>query len=246
MSEESLLDGVAADTSETQQEAATAQINEDIEKDTGPALERPEWLQDRYLQGGRGLEEAIKEQAKGYNELRSKLGGFTGAPEAYELGLPEGIEGEVDSELPAYKEFLDVAKEANMSNETAQKLFNIFVGYQQSIINEIGADAQQQKQLLGEKADQRIASLSGWGMNNLSKDDMEVYSSMLTTAAQVQLMEKIVGKTRGTQMHKTGETSSIPAFTEDDFRRAVQSERYYSDPAYRAEVQKKAQAILPG
>jgi hypothetical protein len=245
MSEESLLSGVAADAAETKQEAATAQINEEIENDTGPALERPEWLQDRYLQGGRGLEEAIKEQAKGYNELRSKLGGFVGAPEEYELGLPEGVEGEVDSELPAYKDFLQVAKESNMSNETAQKLFNIFVGYQQSIINEIGADAQQQKQMLGEKADQRLAALSGWGMNNLSKDDMDAYSSMLTTAAQVELMEKIISKTRGTQMHKTGESANMPAFTEDDFRRAVQSERYYSDPSYRAEIQKKAQAILP-
>jgi hypothetical protein len=245
MSEESLLDSVASDASEAQQEAASEEISKEIDQSTGPALERPEWLQDRYLAGDRGIEEAIKEQAKGYNELRKQLGGFTGAPEAYEFSLPEGAEGEIDAELPAYKEFLEIAKDANMSNETAQKLFNIFVGYQQSIINEIGADAQQQKQMLGEKADQRLAALSGWGMNNLSKEDMEAYSSMLTTASQVQLMEKIISKTRGTQMHKTGESSNMPAFTEDDFRRAVQSERYYSDPAYRAEIQKKAQAILP-
>jgi hypothetical protein len=59
-------------------------------------------------------------------------------------------------------------------------------------------------------------------------------------------MEKIIGKTRGTQMHKTGETSAMPAFTEEDFRRAVQTDRYKQDPAYRQEVLRKAQAILPG
>ena len=245
MSEDSLIADTANEVSQERAEAATEQMSQEVQQESA-ALERPEWLQDRYLQGDRGIEEAIAEQAKGYNEIRKQLGGFTGAPEEYEFSLPEGIEGEIDEDLPALQEFVDLAHKANMSNETAQELFNIFVNYQQSIISEIGADAQQQKQLLGENADQRLAALSGWGMNNLSPEDMEAYQGMLTTAAQVQLMEKIVGKTRGTQMHKTGETSAMPAFTEEDFRRAVQSDRYYSDPAYRAEVQKKAQAILPG
>ena len=245
MSEDSLIADTANEVSEERTEAATEQLSQEVQQESA-ALERPEWLQDRYLQGDRGIEEAIAEQAKGYNEIRKQLGGFTGAPEEYEFSLPEGIEGEIDENLPALQEFVDLAQKSNMSNETAQELFNIFVNYQQSIINEIGADAQQQKQLLGENADQRLAQLSGWGMNNLSPEDMEAYQSMLTTAAQVQLMEKIVGKTRGTQMHKTGESTAMPAFTEEDFRRAVQSDRYYQDPAYRAEVQRKAQAILPG
>jgi hypothetical protein len=245
MSEESLLDGAAAELNAAQETAQSEQISQEIDQEKA-SLERPEWLQDRYLAGDRGIEEAIAEQAKGYNELRKQLGGFTGAPEEYDFSLPEGIEGEIDENLPALQQFVDLAKEANMSNETAQELFNIFVGYQQSIIDEIGADAQQQKNLLGENADQRLAALSGWGMNNLSQEDMEAYSGMLTTAAQVQLMEKIIGKTRGTQMHKTGESTAMPAFTEEDFRRAVQSDRYMSDPAYRAEVQRKAQSIMIG
>lgn len=245
MSEDSLIADTANEVSEERTEAATEQLSQEVQQEAA-ALERPEWLQDRYLQGDRGIEEAIAEQAKGYNEIRKQLGGFTGAPEEYEFSLPEGIEGEIDENLPALQDFVDLAQKTNMSNETAQELFNIFVNYQQSIINEIGADAQQQKQLLGENADQRLAQLSGWGMNNLTPEDMEAYQSMLTTASQVQLMEKIIGKTRGTQMHKTGETSAMPAFTEDDFRRAVQTDRYKTDPAYRQEVLRKAQAILPG
>ena len=245
MSEDSLIADTANEVSEERTEAATEQLSQEVQQEAA-ALERPEWLQDRYLQGDRGIEEAIAEQAKGYNEIRKQLGGFTGAPEEYEFSLPEGIEGEIDENLPALQDFVDLAQKTNMSNETAQELFNIFVNYQQSIINEIGADAQQQKQLLGENADQRLAQLSGWGMNNLTPEDMEAYQSMLTTASQVQLMEKIIGKTRGTQMHKTGETSAMPTFTEDDFRRAVQTDRYKTDPAYRQEVLRKAQAILPG
>ena len=145
MSEDSLIADTANEVSEERTEAAAEQLSQEVQQESA-ALERPEWLQDRYLQGDRGIDEAIAEQAKGYNEIRKQLGGFTGAPEEYEFSLPEGIEGEIDENLPALQDFVDLAQKSNMSNETAQELFNIFVNYQQSIINEIGADAQQQKQ----------------------------------------------------------------------------------------------------
>ena len=82
MSEDSLLSSAAAEVNESQQEAQSQEIQNEIAQETSaPALERPEWLQDRYLAGNRGIEDAIAEQAKGYNELRKQLGGFTGAPE---------------------------------------------------------------------------------------------------------------------------------------------------------------------
>jgi len=131
-----------------------------------------------------------------------------------------------------------------MSNETAQELFNIFVGYQKSIVDEIDGDIQQQKQMLGPQADQRLGTLAAWAGNNLTEEQNDVFASMLTTAAGVEVMEAIINKSRSTQMHKTGETTNMPTFTEDDYRRAVQSDRYYSDPQYRAEINKKAQAMM--
>jgi hypothetical protein len=242
MSEENLMSGMGGESDDSQSQEYQQQIDQEV---AAPSLERPEWLQDRYLQGDRGVEEAIKEQAKGYNELRQKLGGFTGAPEAYEFSLPEGIDGEIDSELPAYNQFLEVAKSANMSNETAQELFNIFVGYQKSIVDEIDGDIQQQKQMLGPQADQRLSTLAAWAGNNLTEEQNDVFASMLTTAAGVEVMEAIINKSRSTQMHKTGETAQAPSFTKEDLARIIQTDdRYHNDPQFRKEVLKKAQAIL--
>jgi hypothetical protein len=50
-----------------------------------------EFVLDKYRAEGRSDIDAAFEQAKAYKELQSKFGSFTGAPEAYELGLAEEI-----------------------------------------------------------------------------------------------------------------------------------------------------------
>ncbi len=239
----SLIEAVSQETTQEQQTQQESVIQAEID---APAIEKPEWLNDKYMANDRGIDEATTEQAKAYNELHKKFGGFTGAPDEYEFSLPEGTEGEIDTELGAYKEFQALAKESNMSNDTAQKLFNIFVGYQQSSMQQLDVDVQQQKELLGNNADARLSSLSGWAMNNLPQENMDAFASMVTTRDQVEAMEALIGRTRNTKMADTQSNVVMPNFTESDFQRAVQSDRYMKDPEYRKEIRKKAEAILPG
>ncbi len=213
----------------------------------GPAVERPEWLLDKYATDDRDTSEAISEQAKAYVELQKQFGGFTGAPESYEFSMPEGVEGEVDTELDAYKQFTEFAREQNMSQEAAQGLFNIFVGYQQSMESQFQTDFNTEKEKLGPTADERIGAVAQWTHANLEPDDISILETMTTTADQISVLEKLIGKTRNTPIPKTNQvTAPVTGFTKHDFDTAVASERFRNDPSYRAEIRKKAAALFPG
>lgn len=214
--------------------------------DNGPAIVRPEWLQDKYATQDRSQEEAIIEQAKAYNEAQKKLGAFTGAPEEYEFHLPEGVEGDIDTELEAYQAFQEVAKASNMNNETAQQLFEIFVGYQMQMGQQFETDFTEQRKLLGDNADERISNVVTWAGNNLSETEMQVLETMTMTADQIEVVEKLISKTRNSKVPGSQETS-IPqqSYTWDDYHAAVGDPRYMSDKSFRERHKKMAAQLSP-
>lgn len=215
--------------------------------DSAPAVERPEWLLDKYVTEDRGIEAAIAEQARAYTELQKQFGGFTGAPDEYTFELPEGIEGEIDTELDAYQQFTEIAREVNMSQETAQKLFNIFVGYQNQMTEQFQVDFNNEKARLGPQADQRIGAVAQWAQSNLAPEDMPVLESMVMTADQITVLEKLIGKTRNSPVPKTNEVDSpVTGYTQHQFDQDVNSERYRTDRAFREEVRRKAAKLFPG
>src|SRR6185437_5786159 len=69
---------------------------------------------------------SVAEQARAYTELEKKFGGFSGAPEKYELTLEEDIKNsiELNAEDPLLKTFSDIAKSANMTQDTYNKIMN--------------------------------------------------------------------------------------------------------------------------
>jgi len=237
MSEESLLS--------TPQEAEAAPVDAPVSE--GPAVERPEWLLDKYATEDRDMSAAISEQAKAYVELQKQFGGFTGAPEEYSFELPEGVDGEVDTELEAYSQFTEIAKAANMSQETAQQLFNVFVGYQNQMQEQFAVDFNREREALGPQADQRIQSIAQWAGSNLDQGDMQTLESMAMRADQIAVLEKIIGKTRNSPVPKTNQVDAVPTgYTQDQFHQDVNSEKYRTDRNFRAAVRKKAAGLYPG
>lgn len=225
---------------------ATATVEQQVENQ-GPAVERPEWLQDKYMPEGRSLDEAISEQAKAYTEAQKMLGGFTGAPEEYQFNMPEGIEGDVDTELDAYKQFTEFAREQNMSQDAAQGLFNIFVGYQNSMIDQMQTDFNVEKEKLGPNADARIGAVMQWSQANMDNEQMAILETMTTSADQIAVLEHLISKTRNSMVPKTHETSApVTGYSQSDFQRDVNSDRFRDDPAFRAEVRKKGANLFPG
>lgn len=228
-----------------QPEAATEQAASLLNNADTPAIERPEWLLDKYATEDRTQEDAITEQAKAYAEAQKMLGGFTGAPEDYAFTLPEGLEGEVDTELEAYQSFVELAKTRNMSQDTAQELFSIFANYQNSLTQQEQVDINQEMEQLGPNAGQRLQALGGWGNNNLSPEENVTLESMTTNSDQVGVLEKIISMTKDTPIPKVhGDTAIKTGYSMADFQRDVQDERYYSDEHFRKAALKKAAGLF--
>ena len=61
------------------------------EGQAGLGADRYDFVLDKYRAEGRTESDSALEQAKGYNEIRKTLGGFTGAPESYEAALSEEL-----------------------------------------------------------------------------------------------------------------------------------------------------------
>jgi hypothetical protein len=75
---------------------------------------------------------------------------------------------------------------------------------------------------------------------------MSVLESMTVRADQIEVLEKIIGKTRNTPTPKTHEVNSAPqGYSQNDYHRDVGSDRFRTDPGFRAEVRKKAAMLFP-
>lgn len=214
------------------------------EPDNGPAIERPEWLLDKYATGERSQDEAIMEQAKAYKEAEKRLGAFVGSPEEYSLALPDGMDGDVDTELQAYQEFMEIAKDSNMNNDTAQKLFEVFVGYQNQMVNQLETDYTEQRKLLGTNADDRISNLVSWAGNNLSEQQVEIMHTMTMTADQVEVLEAVISKTRNSKLPGSQQAPALQeSYSWDDYHKAVGDPRYKTDSAFRQKHKRLASQL---
>lgn len=193
--------------------------------------ERPEWFNgEKY--------KTVAEQAKAQRELEKKLGGFTGAPEGdYELSLPEGIEGQFDLEHPILQDFKETAKAANMSQETFSALLHKFVEYEATSGQ---VDIQREREALGPKADSRIASVRDYLKANLPDEVFQAFKGELRTAAAVEALETLIGKTRAPLPNEGGEdfaTADVEKLRDLREQKDDQGRRLYDvDPEHRRKV----------
>jgi len=193
-----------------------------------------------------------------YNQLSTKFGAFTGAPESYEFALSEQLTEKgvtLDSESPLIANFTELAKEANMSSEMANKLVNMFVESQHAD-GLAGDEAEEtrvteQMALLGENATQRVNNINNWAQANLTPEQVEGLADATTTAAGVQAVEALIAKSRNAPMQTDDITPASPVdmaeiqklqFALDDNG----NRKMAVDPVYRKMVQDKLAQALPG
>lgn len=193
-----------------------------------------------------------------YNQLSTKFGAFTGAPEAYEFALSEQLTEkgiELDSESPLIANFTELAKEANMSSEMANKLVNMFVESQHAdgLAGDSAEEARitEQMALLGDNATQRVNNINNWAQANLTPEQVEGLADATTTAAGVQAVEALIAKSRNAPMQTDDITPASPVdmaeiqklqFALDDNG----NRKMAVDPVYRKMVQDKLAQALPG
>jgi hypothetical protein len=233
MTEESLLN-----------EVTTTPENEpvdQVEETTTTETEHPEWFKaDKY--------KSVEDQAKAYVDLEKQFGGFTGAPEDYEVKLQEGIDFELDPEDGLLNEFKDFAKEAGMNNDTFNKFVNLYA--EQTLADNKALEATaaehvaEQMKELGDKAEARLENVASWAKAQLGDEDLfNKFASNLTDAGLVEVFEAIMDKTGNASQATSHQQPAAPAKSLDEIHQmqfAVDEfgERKMRDPKYAAEVRK--------
>jgi hypothetical protein len=220
-------------------------------------IERPEnvpekfWNQDTKTTNN----DAVLES---YNQLSSKFGAFTGAPEAYEFTLGEELVSKganLDDESPLLTQFREMAKESNMSQEMANQYVNMFVEDQfaGAALAEEGEAARVTGEMekLGDNAQQRVSNIENWAQANLNEEQRNGLIEMATTAGAVQAIEGLIAKSRNAPMQTQdingagqvdmAEIQKLQFAKDDNGNRKM-----HTDPTYRKMVQDKFAQALPG
>jgi len=195
---------------------------------TPEAIERPDHVAERFWDSESNTAN-YENMGNAYNELNSKFGGFTGAPkDGYEP--IEGYE-EGDEMLSA---FTDWAKEGNMSQAMFNKGFEI-LSAQSNVSSEVSKENELAQ--LGDNPQARIDKVDNYLINNLSKEDYEEMSGLVTTAQGVKLIEALIPAQSQHKLsdNNTSESSGLTlaevneaAFKKDDNGNLLRS----VDPAY--------------
>ena len=226
----SKLDKTASEVNIMSEEATVAEApQEAVAEQTAEAAvaeavasDRPEWLQSRYETEGRTLEEAIAEQAKGYNEIRGKLGAFTGSPDAYEPVISDELK-EAGFELlendPLIEQFSEKAKEMGINQEGFNQLLDIYAT-QQLAEMEAAKEAEpariaEEMAKLGDNAKQRVDNVGSWVRANMSAEHAAGLTDIATSADAVMALEALIQKTRNAPQ-ATATAAAPVGMTKDD------------------------------
>lgn len=193
-----------------------------------------------------------------YNQLSSKFGSFTGAPEAYEFSLSEQLTEAgitLDSESPLIANFTEMAKESGMNQDMANKLVNMFVESQHADglagkeADEAFTTAEMVK--LGDNSTQRINNINNWAKANLTPEQVVGLEEATGTAAGVQAVEALIAKSRNAPM-QTGDINPATAMDKAELDKLLfavddnGNRKMQIDPEYRKMVREKIAQAHPG
>jgi len=200
--------------------------------------EKPEYMLDKFKN--------LAEQAKSFGELEKRFGGFTGAPETYELNLNEEIAKagvEIGADDPLVVKAMEMAKETNMNQEGFTRMLEL---YGQSRMAEQTAFQEQREneiKSLGPQGDTRLKNLDNWAKLNLSADQYESFGDLAHSAGAVQTLERLVSMTRSAPMApETGgqqaQGLTVEQLHEMQFAVDEHGQRKMQNPEYAKEVRR--------
>tara|TARA_B100001939_G_C16900683_1_gene599808 strand:- start:636 stop:1370 length:735 start_codon:yes stop_codon:yes gene_type:complete len=204
---------------------------------------KPDYVQDKFWNKDTN-EINIEELASSYNSLEKKLGSRTedlskqiredianevkaNVPENYEINMPEipeNVQMDINPEMPLLQWWSETAKSKGLSQEEFNKGIEAFVN------NEISAlpDINNEKELLGENANQRIEAADLWSKKNLSTESYEAIANFATTAQGVKALEEIMKLNKDAPIPET-ETAIEAAPSLEDLRSMMKDPRYWKD-----------------
>jgi len=195
--------------------------------------ERPDWLPEKF--------KTPEDLVKAYNEMGAKIREKNEPPEAYELKVTTGDE---EKNIDLTEAEVEVFKDANLTNDQAQKITQYF--HEHVVPEIVNARAAIEKDRLSvawnlepgsEEFAQQLSQVKSWADQNLPDT---VVAELSRSASGVQTIASLMHQ--GKQGHKvTGDsTSSRP--TKEEVRSLMNDERYWNgDEDYRTYVQQQFQ-----
>ena len=121
----------------------------------------PDWFDGKKYKNVAEQARAYPDARKELDTLRGKLKGFTGAPEKYDLAVPETLKDKLEwvADDPLLSQYQEVAKKHGMSQELFGELLGIFAQYEYT---NMSPDWAKEKLALGDRADQRLTDFWDW------------------------------------------------------------------------------------
>lgn len=186
---------------------------------------REEWLPEKF--------KTKEDLIKSYGELEKTLkekGKL--APDEYKVNAEEIP---IDPEDEAYKGFVDLGKELNLTNDAFNKILSYAVT---NGILEAPPDPVKEKAALGADADVILENLDRFSQTKLNEAEREVLLNMTYTADQVKLLNKIIRMSDKSIPTKVGDAAQ-------EGKKELQKKlsELLSDPNIRGNREKQQEAI---
>jgi len=203
---------------------------------------RPDYIEEKHWNDEKG-EVKIEDLAKSHKALREKMdSGKHKAPKDGKYSLEE-FEG-VDSEDELIQEFMEVAKDENLSQAQFDRLTKMWMEKQGLLDEEVKYAKQEEMNKLGRNADKIIGSMDAWlkrfGTSGvLSNEELESIAAASNNATFINAMNKI--------RRSYGESDIPPAAAGldagvtnlDEIQQLMSDPRYGKDMVYTNSVEKK-------
>ena len=233
---ETVFDGVDAEPpakeEPTEDLVNTPERPPEEEPDTETA-ERPDWLPEKF--------KTPEDLVKAYNEMGAKIREKNEPPESYEIVIPRGGEQVAIELTDAEVEFF---KDANLTNEQAQKLTQYFHENVVPEVIEAKAAIEKDKLALEWGMDgnsnaftQQLAQVKSWAQQNLPDS---IVTELSRSAAGVRTMANMMEQ--GAQGQRVSGSTSESRPDKAQLTEMMNDERYWSgDETYRDYVRQQFQ-----
>ncbi len=202
--------------------------------------EPPEWFDSKKYK-------TVADQAKGLPGFRKILGDFTGAPEdGYKVNLSEEVQKtgiDIDKESDLYKQFTELAKSSNLSQDGFDKIINLYLkNAAAQLPSKEERERIYQEEIKSIGGEEKLEELNQWGQNNLPEDMYAIFKEKVVTANDARLFMYIRDMMSRSSVPTGNKT---PTITNDDLLKLHADPRMKTDVNFQKYVMGLYKTVYP-
>lgn len=229
-----LDENAATEQSTNDNSAPSMNVEQFIANFEGDEKARAQKYANNYLDesGNLNVTNMIK---SGFN-LESKFGAFTGAPDSYEIPTPEYLDGDVNAEDPYLQEFMGLAKDSNMSQESFEKFMDIHL--RASIAPPVDVDALSKE--IGPEFNAMRSNMAGFLKSRLDDDGFKAIQGLINSKESFLAVNALIKATKPTKMDTKVQDSFNHAELNDQMKAEFDAKDANGSPRMRDPIYAKS------